>query len=216
MPARRPVDEDGTPFHSLYAGRVHDRLVAEMLGLVKGMICDGVLSDGEAVALAQWIRSHPDVAVHYPGSQLAERIQTVFADGMIDEDERTELEEIMRGLCGEDVEQSGDLNRATRLPCDRPTPSIFFDNKEFCMTGVFAYGTRARCEAEVSARGGRCAKTPTKKTDYLIIGLEASNAWVQGDHGTKIEHAVRLKSKGHGIAIIAEEDWIQALQIDAN
>jgi NAD-dependent DNA ligase len=211
---QRPVDADGTPSPRIYAHRVHDRLVAEMLGLVKGMICDGVLSDGEAVSLKQWLQSHPDVAAHFPGNVLAERVQAVFRDGILDEDERTELAEIMRSLTGETPDQGGMLNRATRLPCDAPPPTVIFDNREFCLTGCFAYGTRAGCEAEVSARGGRSVRVPTRKTHYLVIGIEASAAWVQGDHGTKIERAVQLKSKGHPISIIAEEHWVEAIQLD--
>jgi NAD-dependent DNA ligase len=209
------IDENGTPAKRLYAGRVHDRLVAEMLGLVKGMICDGVLTDGEAVALHQWLRSHPDVTVGYPGNLIAERLQAAFADGILEEHERTELLDLMRSLAGETDDQSGLLNRATRLPCDNPPPTVFFDGREFCLTGIFAYGARKACEAEITARGGRCAKSPTQHTHYLVIGLEASAAWVQGDHGTKIEHAVKLKSNGHPISILAEEHWIEALQYES-
>lgn len=212
---RRLIDDNGTPIHPIYAGRVHDRVVAEMLGVVKGMICDGVLGDGEAVALHQWLQSHPDVAASFPGNVLAERIQSVFRDGILDDAERSDLECIMRSLSGETVDQSGELNRATRLPCNDPVPGIFFDAKEFCLTGCFAYGSRAECEAEISARGGISARNPTRRTHYLVIGVEASAAWVQGDHGRKIEQAVRLQQKGHPIAIIAEEHWIEAMQIDA-
>jgi hypothetical protein len=65
------VDDDGTPIRPLYARRVHDRLIAEMLGLVKGVICDGNVTEGEAVALTQWLRSHPDAAATFPGNIIA-------------------------------------------------------------------------------------------------------------------------------------------------
>ena len=211
----RPVDEDGTPYHGIYAGRVHDRLIAEVLGLVKGMICDGVLNDGEAVALQQWLSSHPDVTVSFPGNVLAERVQAIFRDGILEEQERAGLADIMCSLAGETADQSGLLNRATRLPCDDPPPTVLFDNKEFCLTGCFAFGSRRACEAEVAARGGRCSGMPTQRTDYLVIGIAASAAWVQGDHGTKIERALRRKTKGAPIAIIAEERWVEAIRIDA-
>lgn len=215
MASHSSLDENGTPHPRLYARRTHDRVIAEMLGVVKGMICDGVLTDGEAVALKQWIHSHPDVVASFPGNVLAERVTAVFRDGILDEDERSELLEVMRSLSGESEDQTGDLNRATRLPCDTPPPTVFFDGREFCLTGVFAYGARAACEAEITARGGRVAKAPTKRTHYLVIGIQASAAWVQGDHGNKIEHAVRLKAKGHPIAIIPEEHWVEAIQFES-
>lgn len=214
MTKQPPIDENGTPFPRLYAKRTHDRVVAELLGVVKGMICDGVLTDGEAVALKQWLYSHPDIAVTFPGNVLADRVLAVFRDGILDEDERRELADLMRSFTGESEDQSGEMNRATRLPCDTPPPTVLFDGREFCLTGVFAYGVRKACEAEITSRGGRCAKTPTKATHYLVIGIEASAAWVQGDHGAKIEHAVRLKSKGHPIAIIPEEHWVEAIMFE--
>jgi NAD-dependent DNA ligase len=210
-----PRDEDGTPRPSLYAGRVHDRQVAELLGLVKGMICDGILSDAEAVALAQWLRANSAVAAKYPGSVIAARLQQAFADGILEEAERHDLEELLREVSGETEDQSGDLNRSTRLPIDHPTPSVFFDGREFCFTGKFAYGSRKRCEGEVSARGGRCAERVTGKTHYLVIGLIGSPAWVQSTHGTKIEHAVALRERGSSLAILSEEQWLEAIQYDA-
>ena len=215
MGTRPLVDEHGTPFHGLYAGRVHDRLMAEMLGIAKGMICDGILTDGEAVAFAQWLASHPDAAAAYPGFLLAQRVQAMFRDGVVDEEERAELAELLRSFTGETDDQGGDMHRATRLPVDEPAPTVFCDGKTFCFTGVFAWGSRKKCEGEVSARGGRCVRAPTGKTNYVVIGIDASPAWVQGDHGTKIEDALSLKSKGKPVCIITEEHWVATLQSDA-
>jgi hypothetical protein len=215
--ANRPlVDEHGTPFRGLYAGRVHDRLMAEMLGIAKGMICDGLLTDGEAVAFAQWLGSHPDATESYPGLLLAERVQAMFRDGIVDEEERADLAELLRSFTGETEDQRGEMHRATRLPVDEPAPTVFFDGRTFCFTGVFAWGGRQKCEAEVSARGGRCVQAPTEKTDYVVIGINASPAWVQGDHGTKIEHALALKGQGKPVRIVTEEHWVAALQADAH
>lgn len=209
------VDEDGTPTHRLFAGRVHDRLIAELLGLAKGVICDGEVTDGEAVALKQWLRSHPDAASTFPGSVIAGRLEAIFADGILEAHERDDLADLLRSLTGETEDQRGELDRVTRLPIDVPAPSIFFDGKTFCFTGKFVYGSRARCQAEIAHRGGRCADAVTETTDYLVLGTVASPAWVQGVYGTKIERAVELKAHGRAIAILAEEHWVEALQLDA-
>ena len=208
-------DPDGTPRRALFGPRALDRDITELFGVVKGMICDGVVSDGEAVALAQWLRSHPDVATTFPGNLIATRVQAMFADGILDDDERQDLAQVMRSLCGETADQSGDLDRATRLPINDPLPTVIFDGREFCFTGKFAYGTRARCEAEVHARGGRCASAPTGRTHYVVIGITASPAWIQSAYGTKIRDAVGLRDSGKPIAIIPEEHWVEAIQLDA-
>lgn len=208
-------DRDGTPPRALFAPRALDRDITELFGIVKGMICDGVVSDGEAVALAQWLGSHPDVATTFPGNLIATRIQAMFADGILNEEERQDLAQVMRSLCGETEDQSGNLDRATRLPINDPLPTVIFDSREFCFTGKFAYGTRARCEAEVFARGGRCAQAPTGRTHYVVIGITASPAWIQSAYGTKIRDAVGLRELGKPIAIIPEEHWVESLQLDA-
>jgi hypothetical protein len=208
-------DQHGRPPRAMYGPAALERDVTEMLGVVKGVICDGVLNDAEAVALEQWLRSHPDVAVTFPGNVLAERVQAIFEDGILDETERKELEEILQSLCGETEAQDGLLNRATRLPITQPMPSVFFDNHEFCFTGIFAYGTRADCERAVADRGGRCCKQPTGRTHYVVIGLVASDAWAQPTYGRKVEHAVHLRELGKPIAIISEEHWVEALRADA-
>jgi hypothetical protein len=215
MDVHKPVDEHGTPIRGIYAPRVHGRLMAEMLGLVKGMICDGVLTDGESVALHQWLVSHPDAAVHFPGNVLSERVQAMLRDGIIDEDERSDLADLMRAFAGESEDQSGDMNRATRLPMDIPPPDIFFDNREFVFTGVFAFGKRGTLENEVRSRGGRCHDSVRKGTSYLVVGINASAAWIHGDRGRKIEEAVALREAGRPIAIVAEEHWVEAIAFNS-
>lgn len=213
---RDVTDENGTPPRSVFSPRALDRVMPELLGLMKGIICDGVVTDGELVALRQWIASHPDVCVKFPGNVIATRLIAAFADGIIEEEERADLHKLFQAAVGETDDQSGLLNRSTRLPINDPLPTVFFDNREFCLTGVFAYGVRRECEAEVARRGGRCAKNVTKRTHYLVIGLVASDAWVGSTHGLKIEHALHLRDELHGdLAIIPEAHWVEALQLDA-
>lgn len=208
-------DSDGTPHPRLYAKRVHDRLIAEMLGLVKGVVCDGVITDGEAVALSQWLDNNPEAANSFPGSVIAERLRGFFADGILHEEEREHLLELLRSVVGEEDDQSSELNRSTTLPLDHPTPTIFFDNKSFTLTGRFASGVRAHVEAKIKARGGACGAAVTNHTDYLVIGLVGSPAWVQSTYGRKIEDAVSHRERGARIAIICEEDLLEAINSGA-
>lgn len=207
-------DSDGAPPRRVYAPRTHDRVIAEMLGLVKGVVCDGVVTDGEAVALTQWLANHAEAAVTFPGNVIAQRLHAVFQDGILEEEERQHLLELLRDIVGETEDQSGLLDRAARIPLNQPFPTVFFDGKEFCFTGKFAFGPRTRCEDAVSQRGGRCTASVSKHTDYVVIGLVGSPAWVQSTHGTKIEHAVHLRELGHGVAIISEEHWLESVHAE--
>lgn len=204
-------DMDGQPPRGTYIHRLVDRQITEMLGMAKGIICDGVVNDAEVVALKQWLRENSDVTVKYPGQQLAERIVSMWADGVIDEVERAELRDMLFDLAGEADDLAGNMNMPTSFPLDNPPPTVIFDGKTFVFTGIFASGSRPSCQKKVADRGGRCIDDITLAADYLVVGLMTSPAWVQSTHGRKIERAIDMKGKGHRIAMIAEPHWMAAL-----
>jgi NAD-dependent DNA ligase len=208
MPVR---DEHGQPPKNLHFDRTIRRQIAEMLGLAKGIICDGVVTDGEVTALKQWLAANPDVTVAYPGDLVAKRVLSVFEDGVVDEDERAELKDFLLELTGESADELTTMREPTALPLDQPPPTIVFDNREFVFTDLLASGARAWAEQQVVDRGGACKSYVTGKTDFLVIGLMASEAWIQSTHGRKIETAVRWRDKGQPIHIVAEPTWLEAI-----
>jgi NAD-dependent DNA ligase len=205
-------DDHGQPPKAFYAARVAKRLVSELLGLCKGMVCDGELSDNELAALRRWLAGHPDAAVLYPGKTIAERLLRIYEDGIITSDERQELNNLLLDLTGETEEHDQPLHLSTRLPFDEPTPTILFDGQEHVFTGRMLYGTRRDCEKKVVDRGGRVRNTVTKRTNFLVIGPIASGAWLESTHGRKILRAVELRSKGSQLRIVSEEAWIHAIE----
>ena len=213
---QRLVDDDGQPVKPLYVHRLVERQIAEMLGLARGIVCDGVVSDGEIVALRQWLQTNADVTATYPGDQLARRVLKALQDGVIDEDERKELNEFLTALVGEPERGTGSMRDPTRLPLDNPAPTMLFDAHEYVFTGMLAAGTRKWAERQVIERGGVCGGSVTKHTNYLVIGILASEAWIQSTHGRKIERAVSLKNEGHPIRIVAEEHWLEAIEYDSH
>ncbi len=204
-------DEDGQPPRGVYFHRVQRRLVSELLGLCKGMICDGVVSNGEAHALRRWLQGHPDVTVQYPGNVLAERLIRSFQDGHIDGDERQELYDLMLDLTGETEEHDQPLNLSSRHPFDDPLPTVLFDNQEYVFTGRMIYASRKECEQMVIDRGARVHGTVTKQTDFVVVGPMASAAWLESTHGRKLLRAVELRSQGVPVHVIPEEYWIKAI-----
>lgn len=50
-----------------------DRAIHEMLGLVKGVLIDGVVTDREARALDEWLAANPDAVKVWPGYVLSTR-----------------------------------------------------------------------------------------------------------------------------------------------
>lgn len=213
------LDEHGQPRNrNLSAKRLTHRTIDELIGLCKGIQADGVLHDEEVKFLAQWLEENLSTIKVWPVSILAERIDKIMKDGIVDENEKNDLLELLSEITGyrsvyEYVNKSTgeiieNLTKASSLlPLDKPAPDIVFENKLFCFTGKFFYGSRKKCEEDVMKRGGEIQSSPNKETTYIVIGLLGSSDWKHSTHGTKIEYGIQLKEKGVPLSIISEEHW---------
>jgi hypothetical protein len=190
----------------------HRRLeqgLAEMLGLVRGVIADGAVSADEAHQLARWTREHPDVATLWPANLLARRLEQIVRDGRVDARERKHLASLLRQLTKNGAGLGVGL--ATDLPVDRPEPEISFEGRIFVFAGDMAYGPRRACEREVVELGGECERSVTRRTDYLVIGALSATDWAQEGFGAMVDEVVQYRARGVPIAIISEECWADAL-----
>lgn len=180
----------------------------QLAGICKGILSDGIVTDDEARFFRDWVRQHTTRETPWPFGEILSRLDSIFADGLVAEDEREEIAAIMRQIIGGDVMgESIAEDTSTTLPLDNPAPStIEFSDREFCVTGRFAYGTRKKVVEAITARGGTTNDAPRRATHYLVIGFFASKDWKYSSYGTKIERALDLRRTG-GISIVAEEHW---------
>ncbi|MEQ9007661.1 MAG: BRCT domain-containing protein, partial [Ekhidna sp.] len=146
-----------------------------------------------------------------PANVLYQRIEEMLADNVLDAEEQKELLQTLMDLTGEPTIHGSVNSMATSLPLTTPDPAIDFEGRIFCLTGKFVTGTRRQCESLVLERNGSLKKSPTKDTDFLVIGVVGSTDWIHSTHGRKIERAVELKESGTNIAIVSEEHWVRFL-----
>lgn len=186
--------------------RVRDRTVAELLGICQGLICDGKVVDGEILGLARWIAGNPTAATCYPGDVLSARLQQIFDDGVITEQERADLTELLAAVTGETV-------ATERVPAQHflthPLPAVVFADREYAFTGKMCYGTRQAIERVVVERGGRVHGDPRRETNYLVLGTLASSNWSQSAFGQRLLRAKQLRDAGADLNIISEEWFIR-------
>ena len=97
-------------------------------------------------------------------------------------------------------------------PFDDPVPEIRFAGASFVFTGKFASGTRTECQEAVEALGAVAQNSVNRNTDYLTIGNEGSENWRQGSYGRKIEKAMTFRMESGKPVILAESDWLAAIQ----
>ena len=76
---------------------------------------------------------------------------------------------------------------------------IEFENKSFCLSGNFEYGSKAKVEEYITSKGGSVDKNIKKNTNYLVVGEDGSSKYSNGNYGTKVKRAIES-----GITILKE------------
>lgn len=205
-----PLDDHGQPINRFFnrAGRI-DRAVDELIGFLKGVVADDEVTEGEVIRLAEWVQMNHEVLGYWPVNALTSRLNRIFADKQIDDEERADLRGFIYELLGSSPSEFF-AARSTRLPLCKPAPDVIFDQNVFVLTGRFMYGTRKQCEREIAERGGRCSATVTLQTSYLVLGDLGSTDWIHSIYGRKIETAMDYRGRCP-LGIISEEHWVSFL-----
>ncbi len=190
--------------------RIQDRLIDELIGICRGVIADGRVDEQEAIFIGQWIESHREIADKWPVNVLYARLTEMLRDGILSRDEQGDLLETLRALTGDNGMLSAD-DKSTTLPLNVPAPKLVFEGKSFCLTGRFVFGDNLECEEVIVQMGGEVVPSPTRTTDYLVIGELCSPDWSHTTFGRSIEKAIELRADGANLAIVSEEHWVDAL-----
>ncbi|QKJ65275.1 NAD-dependent DNA ligase [Deefgea piscis] len=182
-----------------------------LLGICQGIMADQVLSDQEIHFLSNWVKQNPAVTENWPGKTIARRLHEILFDGVITKEERESLIGTLTSLCNNDFAETGD---AQTMPIGIPfddDPHIIFDDRLFCFTGSFYFGTRSACERAVEKLTAQTKGYVTRDVDYLVVGSQINADWKHSSYGNKIETAMNYIEKGCGIALISEQQWVEAL-----
>lgn len=209
------LDDDGQPLNLAWNFRRRkDAGIDELLGLIRGIVADGVVSESEVICLAEWVIKHREISDYWPVNVVVRRLGRILGDGVISDREREDLRLLLNEIIGQkDAPRDADepiITPATALPLCKPAPVVLFRLKCFVFTGKFIFGTRRDCQAEVLARGGIIDKDVSFGTSYLVIGSMGSRDWIHGSWGRKIEKAVEYRERCP-LSIVSEQRWAEFL-----
>ncbi|WP_028965684.1 BRCT domain-containing protein [Sphingomonas phyllosphaerae] len=196
-------------YNLLGADRITSRQVDELVGLARGIAADGVINQGEVEFLQKWLAANIAISDQPMIRRLYDRVNTILADGVADEEECAELLDTLSSFSSRDFEL-GEVMKPSTLPLCDPAPTLSFRAQRYCFTGTFGFGGRRECEQAVLERGGT-AGTLTQRTTVLVIGSYATESWKHSAFGTKIVKAVDFRESGMPINIVSEEHWISHL-----
>ena len=179
------------------------------MGIARGLAADSTLNQAEVEFLQKWLAANLAVSNEPLVGKLYQRVNEILADGVADHDELSELLETLNQLSNTDMEL-GEVLKSTTLPICRPPPQLNFQDKTYCFTGTFNYGSRKQCEEAVMERGGAIGSI-TKKTNALVIGVYATESWKHSSFGNKILKACEYRDNGVPISIVSEQHWVSFL-----
>jgi NAD-dependent DNA ligase len=196
--------------HNMFGyDRITSRQVDELVGLVRGIAADGKINQAEVEFLQKWLAANMVISDMPLIRKLYGRINTVLADGIADDEECRDLLDTLNSFSNRDFEL-GEVLKSTSLPLCNPAPVLTFTGYRYCFTGTFNFGGRKDCELAVGVRGGT-AGSLTQKTNFLVIGMYATESWKHSSFGTKILKAVDMREDGVPLAIVSEDHWSRHL-----
>jgi DNA ligase (NAD+) len=83
-----------------------------------------------------------------------------------------------------------------------PEKDPFWDGKNVVFTGSLIAMTRQDAADLVAARGARVSSSVSKKTDYVVLGIDPGSKWE--------------KAQALGVTIMTEQDFLQRLGMAAD
>ena len=188
---------------------IFNNAATTLVGIVQGILCDGNLNNDEIKYLDSWLKQNSQIAATWPGDAVYARVRDVLSDGVITEEERNNLVEMLGKITGSSG-PSARVGPVINLGFDEYV-QVKFPDRIFCFTGDFAYGSRPSCEEVTMKHGGMIHGSVIKSLDYLVVGGLGSPEWKNGSYGTKIEKAMEYKSNGAVIHIVHESQWVTSL-----
>lgn len=200
------TDDHGQPLNLGFHWKDNcTKLYGLLRGFATGALADGKVSDEEAAAFRGMLQNADEKFRRTPPfSFIIDRVERIFSDGVIEEDERQELTAIFEQLALETEEGSEDS------PCEMiytiSEPALVFGGSFFTVTGKFALGTRSKVVTAIENAGGSFLANLSSKTTFLLVGSFVSRDWKHSDLGNKIEKALSL-----GVPVVREQSLVQAL-----
>lgn len=207
-----PKDSHGQPDAAFRARENILKTVEHLIGLCRGLVCDGELHDSEIVYLDTWIRNNASTLREHPiGRLLIQRVERVLADGAVSDEERVELLEVLGSVIGGAQEDSAAGGLSMSAPNKIITERIEFASRNFVITGKFLYGPRRIVEQAITERFGLIHDGVTQKSHYVVVGTIGSRDWTNTSFGSKLEKVHKLREEGFPIVILSEPEWVDAL-----
>ena len=151
-------------------------------------------STEEAKNLRRWLYDNSYLSGHYPFDKVIDILENALTDSVITQEESKYITETIYSILNPVDTLSTQLNSV--------------NGKHICLSGNFAYGSKADVEKYIVQHGGTVDSSVKKSTNILLVGACECQSYSNGTYGTKVKKAIEYNQKGCNIQIIKENDFI--------
>ena len=110
-----PINDPGDPrLLHIHAERLIRRDIDQLLGVCEFALQDGHIDQGEAEAILTWLNNHMASLDTWPASVLYDRLRTMLADGVLDDDEQGDLLGLVMSIAKPSVGQPAAISTLGR------------------------------------------------------------------------------------------------------
>ena len=192
---------EGKPFYSGIKVKNSDstNAINELRELVSDITEDGKVTQQEFTELEAWISQYESLKGNFPYDEVHSAVRKILEDGKVENEELLELQQMLEVWLDP-------INKSTHNRIQT------IQDKHIVLTGDFKFGSKSDVEAYIIEHGGIIDNNVKKATDYCLVGGNGSDAWANGDYGTKIKKAIEYSRKGCQIEIIREKDFFKEVK----
>jgi NAD-dependent DNA ligase len=207
------LNDQGQPPTGFHFANNEIKAINTLYGIIMGMTADEIINEDEILFLDIWLKNNSEYTQNFPLNVIKKRVKEILSDGVITQDERENLYQVLLKIQGNNFQETGLAGGGSNHYIFEEPSFLSLKDALFCLTGEFVSGPRERCEQRIKKFGGLTSKTVNKKLDYLIVGMDGSRDWIAAGHGRKIEKAMHYKNQGCQIIIMSEECLLRFISI---
>lgn len=174
----------------------HRSSANRLLGFCAGVNCDNVITKREAQVLYERLDLGHDLSGDPRVVSLKHVLRDALEDDKVDPSESEEISLLITRLVGDSYADTG-IPSSETIPVIQDLDAVDEDSLVGCnvvVTGAFSFGTRRQVEEKLNEIGSIVQKSPSKKTDVVIIGSDGSPHWTYKHHGGKLAKALELRA----------------------
>jgi hypothetical protein len=96
-------------YNRVGSDRIGSRQIDELIGIARGLVADNHISQGEVEFLQNWLAANLHISDQPVIRVLYKRISEMLADGLVDEEEKSELLATLNQFSNRDIGGLGEI-----------------------------------------------------------------------------------------------------------